>query len=104
MRRQKADQQRTHTHQQQGADERGFAADAVAQIAEEEPSYWPGDEADREGGKGKDSAEEGIDRGKEDLGEDEGSCGSVKEEIVPLNRGADRTGDHRLHERAVLCS
>ena len=62
----------------------------------------PREEAHREGRKRENLTGERTEGGKEKFGNDERGGRSVEEEIVPLDRGADRAGDHRLDERALL--
>ena len=66
--------------------------------------------ADRAGGKADEISAEGKQRcrqrllvGEVELAEDETGGGAVKEEVVPLDGGADGRSDHRLAQlRAVF--
>src|SRR5712664_643352 len=78
---------------QQGRDQRRLAADAVTEVSEYCRADRTGDKPDRVNGKGLENAGEGIRMRKEQLAEDQAGHDAVKEEVVPLDGGADRAGD-----------
>jgi hypothetical protein len=86
------DQGGADAHDQQGGDEGGLAADPVAVVTEDGGTDRPGGEPDELGAERSDDARVLALPGKEDLREDQGGCGAVEEEVVPLDRRADRTG------------
>lgn len=55
----------------------------------------PRDEADRIDGEGLQRADPGIGMRKEQFCENQAGDGAVEEEVIPLDRGPDRGGDHR---------
>src|SRR5512133_1495563 len=88
------DEQRQHQH--------GLAADAVAEVAEDDPAQGAGREADAVGGQGQQRARGRLHLGEEQLVEDQRGGGAVEEEVVPLDGGADEAGRHDLPDRAPL--
>jgi hypothetical protein len=82
------------THEQQRGDQRRFAADAVAVVAEDRSAHRPRHEAYRIDGEGLERSDPRIRIREEQLGEDEAGDGAVEKEIVPFDRGADGGGDH----------
>ena len=58
--------------------------------------------ADGIDGKGLKRADPGIGMREKQLGEDEAGDGAVEEEIVPLDRGADRGRDHGAAELDLM--
>ena len=71
-------QQRQHEHR--------LAADAVAEVAEDDAAERPRDEADGEGAEREQRADQRIDAREEQLAEDQRGGGAVEEEVVPLDR------------------
>ena len=62
-------------------------------MAEDDAAERPRDEADGVGGEGEQGADQRVERGEEQLVEDEGGGGAVEEEVVPLDGGADQAGE-----------
>jgi hypothetical protein len=62
-------------------------------MAEDRGPHGPGYEAYRVDQEGLERTDQRVGLRKEELGEDEAGNGAVKEEVVPLDRGADRAGD-----------
>src|SRR5262249_37485425 len=94
----------TGAHEQQCGHQRRLAADPIAQVAEEDPTERPGDEARGEGEERKDLANELALLWEEQLREDKGGRRAVEEEVIPLDGCAHGTGDHRFHQRPLLVS
>ena len=70
-----------------------LAAERVPVVGEYEPSKRSGKEPDSEGGECSQNAGE-LAAAEEQWREDEGGGQPVEGEVVPLDDGADRTGDH----------
>ena len=72
-------------------------------MAEDRGADRATDEADEIGAEGGKRRGQRIFVGKVELAEDEAGGGAVKEEVVPLDGGADGRGDDRLAQlRAVV--
>ena len=99
VRGQQADEHGAQAHQEQGDHQRGLAAHAVAEVAEEHSAQRPGGEAGGEGEERQHLAEERGLFGEEELGENQRRRRAVEEEIVPLDGRAHGAGDHCLHQR-----
>ena len=93
--RDKGHQEGRDPHQQQSRDQRRLAPDAVAVMTEDGGADRAGDKADGIDRKGLQGADQRIGSRKIELGEDQPGHRAVDEEIVPLDRRADRAGDHR---------
>src|SRR6516225_1109905 len=64
----------------------------------------PADKSDEKNGERLEYADQRIRFGEEEFAEDQRSHLAVQQEIVPLDRGADRAGDHGAAQmRAMLC-
>jgi hypothetical protein len=72
-----------------------LAADAVAVVAEDRGADRPSREAAELRAERQEDADVRVAAGEEQLGEDEGGCRAVEEEVVPLDRGADDGRHHR---------
>jgi hypothetical protein len=94
--RHEGDEEGRNAHTQERGDQRGFAADAVAVVAEDRCPDGAGGEADEEGAEGEKSARVMVFVRKEELAEDEPGRRAIKKEIVPLDGCADRRGDDCL--------
>ena len=81
------------------SDQRGFAADAVAEVAEEGGADGPGEEGDGEGGERGEGGGGGVGRGEEQLREDEHGGGGVDVEVEEFDGGADEAGEEDLRGR-----
>ena len=81
-------------------DQRGFAADAVAEVAEERRADGPRQEGDAEGGERGEAGGGRIRCGKEERGKDEDGGRSVDVEVEELDGGADEAGEQDL-QRSV---
>ncbi len=84
---------RGEAHQQQCHDQRGFASDAIAVVAENGRAYRPCYKADRIDKESLQCADDRIRLRKIQLREDQAGHRTVEEEVVPLDRGTDRAGD-----------
>jgi hypothetical protein len=100
--RQERHQERRNTHQHQGGDERGLAADAIAIMTEDEGADRACDEADEINAKRVERRGHWVLVWEEEFTEDEPGHGAVEKEIVPLDRGADRCGDDGPAELAIV--
>ncbi len=87
------DQDGCEAHHHEAPHQQFLAADAVAEMAEDDAAERPRDEADGVGGEGEQGADQRVERGEEQLVEDEGGGGAVEEEVVPLDGGADQAGE-----------
>ncbi|GAA3142605.1 hypothetical protein GCM10020001_076880 [Nonomuraea salmonea] len=87
-----------HAHGDEGGDERGLAADAVAVVAEDGGADGPGGEPAEVGAEGEQESCGGVAGGEEELREQRAGGEAVEEEVVPLDRGADGGGDHRTDQ------
>ena len=83
-----------NAHQHQRRDQRRLAADAVAEMAEDRRPDRAGDEADRIDQERLQRADQRIGFREIELREHQAGDGAVEEEVVPLDRGADRAGEH----------
>ncbi len=101
--RHKGDQEGGDPHQQEGGDQRRFAPDAVAVMAEDRRPDRPRDKADGIDREGLQRAGERIGSREIELRENQPGDRAVDEEIVPLDRRADGAGNHRPAQlRAML--
>ena len=89
------DQKGRDAHQQQSRDQCRFAPDAVAVVAENRGAYRAGNKADCVNAEGLQSTDQRIGRREVQLRKDQPGDGAVQKEIIPLDRRADRAGDHR---------
>lgn len=80
-------------HEREGDDDRVLAAEAVTEVAEDDPAERAGDETDREGREGGERADGGGGVGEEQRPEHEGGRGAVDVEVEPFDGGADEGGD-----------
>ncbi|CUI51816.1 Uncharacterised protein [Achromobacter xylosoxidans] len=94
---QQADADRGQAHDDQGGHQRLLAADAVAQVAEDDAAQRARQEAGRKGAERGHGADERIGRGEEDLAEHQGGGGGVDVEVIPLDGGADEGGGRGAH-------
>jgi hypothetical protein len=76
-----------------------LAADAVAEMPEDDPAQRPGRESDPVGGQRQQRARRRLRLGEEQLVEHQRGGGAVEEEVVPLDGGADEAGRHDLPNR-----
>ena len=99
-----ADQEGRHAHDHQRHHQHALAADAVAEVAEDQPAQRTRDEADREGGVGQHGRHQRVVRGEVQFVEHDAGDDAVQEEVVPLDGGADqRGGDDSAHRRCWPC-
>lgn len=91
--RQQADEEGRDAHRQERADERDLAADAVAEVPEDDGSDRAGDESDTEGREGGEQRGRAVALREEQVREDrDGGC-RIDVEIVELDGRADHAGD-----------
>src|SRR5208337_3276365 len=83
-------------------DQRRLAADAVAVMAEDRRTDRPPDEADEICREGQERGGGRIRVREIELAEDQSGGGTVEEEVVPLDGGADRGGDDRLAQFSAV--
>ena len=91
--RQDADQEGAEAHQGHGDQEGVFAADDVAEPAEDEGAERPHREARREGQQGEDEGGGRVDAGEEFAGQNDAER-AVDVEVVPFEHGAERGGEN----------
>jgi hypothetical protein len=103
--RQQADEHGCKPHQYEAPHQQFLAADAVAEMAEDDSAQRPGDEAHRVGRESQQGPDQRIERGEEQLVEDERRSRAVEEEIVPFDRRANQARGDDASERcaALLC-
>ena len=96
--RQQANQGGGAGHQQDRHGQRAFAADAVAEHAENYPAQGAKGKGNREHGKGFEQCRAGVFTGEELLGD--GGCEkAIYREIKPLDKVADRGRDNHFSQR-----
>jgi hypothetical protein len=89
--------------QQQGCDQRRLAADAVVVMAEDRGADRPRNEADEIDAERLEGADQWFRSREEELGEHNARDLPIEQEILPLDRGADRARDRRPPQlRAVI--
>src|SRR5271169_5316163 len=71
-------------------------------MAEDRSTRRPGREADEVGAKSQERGGGRIRVGEIKLAENQSCGGSVEEEVVPFDGGADRGGDHRLAQLPAM--
>jgi len=96
---QQADAERGHAHQHERRHEHGLAAQLVAEVPEDDAAQRPREEADRVGGKGRHRACQRVHVREEQLVEHQRRRRAVEEEVIPLDGGADETGQHHAAHR-----
>ena len=94
--RQRADGDRGHAHGEQGGDQRGLAAHAIAEMAEERGSDRAGQERDSERRERGQCGRRRIRRRKEQARKHEHGRRRVDVEIEELDRRADQAGKEHL--------
>ena len=87
--RQQSDEHGAYAHQQQAQRQHGFAADAVAEVAEQDAANRPCQHAAGERAEGRERARHRIELREEDLVEYQCGGGAVGEEVEGFHRGAD---------------
>jgi hypothetical protein len=97
--RQHTDSHRRQTHHQERAQEHGLAADAVAEMAEDDTAERPGKETDRKGREHRQRGRQLIEFREEQLIEHQWADQPVDEEVVPFDRGADGAGHQNAAPR-----
>src|SRR5207237_9389005 len=93
--RDKTDRKSRQPCRQESGDQRSLAPDAIAKMAEERRPDRPRDKADGVDREGLQHADQRVGFGEEKLPEGEARDDAVEEEIVPLDRRADRARDYR---------
>ena len=94
----KADQKSGNADQNERDDKHRLAPDAIAEMTKHQPAERPREKADAESGEGRKRSDARIELGKEQLVEHQRGGGAVDEEIVPLERRADRGCQHHPPE------
>ena len=94
--RQQADQERADSHDQQREDQHLFAPEAIAEVAEDDPRDRTRDEANQRRPEREHGADQRIERGEEQLVEDQRGEGVVQKEVIPLDGGADGARQRNL--------
>jgi hypothetical protein len=90
------DQESRNAHEHEGGDQRCLAADAVAVMAEDRSADRARGETDEIGAEGQQRGSGRIGIREIKLAENQSGRGSIEEEVVPFDGGADRGGDHCL--------
>ena len=85
-------------HHHHRRDEQRLASDAIAEVAEQSGAERARDEADEKRGERQHRPRRRDRRWKEQPRKHQRRGGAVQEEVVPLDRGADRRRDHRASE------
>jgi hypothetical protein len=99
VRRQQADQRRADSHDQQREQQHLLAADAVAEVTEDQAADRPGQEADGERAEPGELRRRTVQAVEVELVEDQAGGGPVEEEVVPLDRGTHRGRDRHPARR-----
>ena len=94
--RQRADQRRRKPHRQHGGDERRFASDAIAEMAEQERADGPREEGEAEGQIGVQRLRLGRGFREEHRPEHQRRRGAENIEVVELDRRADEARERDL--------
>jgi hypothetical protein len=102
VRREQADREGRDPHHHQRDDQHLLAADAVAEVPEDDAAERACREADRVGTEREQGRVDRIGVGEEQRAEDERGRGAVEEEVVPLDGGADEAGEDDLDDRPVV--
>jgi hypothetical protein len=97
-----ADGQGCAAHQEQRDHEDPLAAEAVAEVGEEDAAERTEQEADGEGGEAGDQRSCGGDVGEEQFAEDKRGGGAVDDEVIQFEGGADEAGDGGLPDFALI--
>src|SRR5690606_4276610 len=101
VRRRETDRHRRRAHQRQRRDQDRLAADAVAEMPEEEPPQRTRRETHGEHAEDRDRADQRIEAREEQTIEDERREKAVEQEVVPLDRRAEKARyEHTLVRRA----
>jgi len=101
--RHECDEEGCDAHAHKRGDECRLAADAIAVVTEDRGTDRAPDKADEIGAKGRERRRQSIFVGKVELTKNKPRSRAVKEEVVPLDCGADGRCDHRLAQlRAVI--
>ena len=102
VRRQRADQRRRQPHGQHGRDERRFASDPIAEMAEQERAHGPREKGEAEGQIGVERLRLGRRFRKEHRPEHERRRGAEDIEVVELDRRADEARERDLADARAL--
>ena len=93
-----ADREAGRAHDAHGQHEHGFAADPVAEVAEDHPAQGADDVADGEGAERGDGGDHRGQVGEEQLPEHQRGGGAVEQEVVELDGAAQEAGEqHPAH-------
>ena len=93
-----ADREAGRAHDAHGQHEHGFAADPVAEVAEDHPAEGADDVADGEGAERGDGRDHRGQVGEEQLPEHQRGGGAVEQEVVELDGAAQEAGEqHPAH-------
>jgi hypothetical protein len=98
--REHADQKRSNAHDHERENEHRLASNAISEVTDDDSSERPCDKTHGIGGQGRKPSDKRIKCGKEDLVEDQRCGGSIEEEVVPLNRGANEARQTNETDRA----
>jgi hypothetical protein len=71
-------------------------------VTKNKRANWPSQETDKVHEKRLESTNQRVGIREEQFGEHEGRNRAVEKEIVPFNRGSDRTGDDRFHQHSTM--
>lgn len=90
---QQADEEAGAAHQAHGEQQHVLAAQAVAEVSEDDAADGAGHISGGEGAERGDRAHGGVGAGEEQFAEDERGDGAVDEEVVELDGGAEQSGE-----------
>jgi hypothetical protein len=102
--RQQSDAERTEPHHRHGDHQHRLAADAVAEMAEQDAADRAGEKAGRVCAERRQRAGQRIDVREEQAVEDQGRRGAIDQKVVPFDDGADRSGKHHGGHRPLLAA
>ena len=91
-----ADRHRGAAHQRQGQHQRLLAADAIADMGENDPADGADKKGQREGEPGEDQADDRVDHRKEDFVEHQRGGGAIEKIIEPFDGAACQARDQYL--------
>ena len=91
-----ADRHRGAAHQRQGQHQRLLAADAIADMSENDAADGADKKGQREGEPGEDQADDRVDHRKEDFVEHQRGGGAIEKIIEPFDGAACQAGDQDL--------
>jgi hypothetical protein len=101
IRRQQPDQKRGDAHHHQRQHEHRLASDPIAVVADDDAADGTRNEADGVGAERGECAGQRVKGRKEQAVEHECGRRPIEKKVVPLDRGADETGEGHRSNRAM---